>query len=185
MSKIKQAKPLLIMRMYVNKNYQHYWDKLTTLINYGRIIVILLASICVQFTHGATTNVHPRNPFIDRGPYLQLATPNSIFVVWRAETNIQPSVHFGSSPARLDHITKTNDIIVRYATTNRFLPVRGIGRLHSAPEGTWQFEARISGLRPDTEYYYAVYDGEHRLTEEDESYHFRTNPIKGARRPMR
>ena len=153
---------------------------------HGRLILSLLACIAAQFSQAeVTTNVHPRNPFVARGPYLQLATPNSIFVVWRAETNNQPSVRFGSSPARLDHAVKSNDIIVRYATTNRFLPMPRIARLHSAPEGTWQFEARISALRPDTEYYYAVYDGEHRLTEEDESYHFRTNPIKGARRPMR
>jgi hypothetical protein len=152
---------------------------------HGRISLGLLIFSLAHFAHGSVTNIHPKNPFIARGPYLQLATPNSIFVVWRTETKIEPSVRFGSSPLKLDRVVKGNDIIVRYGTTNRILPGLRIGKLHSAPEGTWQFEARISGLRPDTQYYYAVYDGDTRLTPEDASYYFRTHPIKGARRPMR
>lgn len=149
---------------------------------YGGIVLALLA---VQCAHASVTNLHTENPFIARGPYLQLATPNSIFVVWRTETDIQPVVRFGLSPAKLDRQVKGADIITRYGTTNRVLPGPRIGRLHSAPNGTWQFEARIAGLRPDTQYYYAVYDGDLRLTQEDSSYYFRTHPIKGAKRPMR
>jgi acid phosphatase type 7 len=151
----------------------------------GSIILSALSSIFALSVFASMTNVHPQNPFISRGPYMQLATPNSIFVVWRTETNIEPSLRFGLSPARLDRIVKSDEIIVKYGTTNRILPRLRTGRLHSAPEGTWQFEARVPGLRPDTQYYYAVYDGERRLTEEDQSFHFRTHPIKGARRPMR
>ena len=151
---------------------------------YGRTILVVLGC-SIAMLHGSVTNVHPQNPFIARGPYLQLATPNSIFVVWRTETNIQPNVRFGTAPWKLDRIVKSNEIIVRYGTTNKILPRPRFARLHSAPEGTWQFEARIAGLRPDTQYYYAVYDGDLRLTPEDSSYFFRTHPIKGARRPMR
>lgn len=152
---------------------------------YGPIVLALLALAVSQLTHGSVTNLHVENPFIARGPYLQLATPYSMFVVWRTPTNIEPTVRFGLSPAKLDRVVKGNDIIVKYSTTNRVLPGPRIGRLHSAPQGLWQYEARIPGLRPDTQYYYAIFDGELRLTPEDSSYHFRTHPIKGARRPMR
>lgn len=151
----------------------------------GRIILAVLICSLAPGALASQTNVHPQNPFIARGPYLQLATPNSIFIVWRTETNIQPSVRFGLSPAKLDHIVRSNDIIVRYANTNKSLLLPRVARLHSAPQGTWQFEARVSGLRPDTQYYYAVYDGDERLTAEDNSYFFRTHPIRGARKPMR
>jgi acid phosphatase type 7 len=160
-------------------------DRLPVPMTRGRIILGLLILTFGLWMHASETNVHPKNPFIVRGPYLQLATPNSIFVVWRTETNIQPNVRFGLAPGRLDRVVKGNEIIVRYGTTNKTLPGPRIGKLHSAPEGTWQYEARIGGLRPDTQYYYGVYDGDLRLTPEDGTYYFRTHPIKGARRPMR
>ena len=37
-------------------------------------------------------------------------------------------------------------------------------KLHSAPIGTFQYEARLTGLAPATHYYYAVFDGERRLS---------------------
>src|SRR5207244_20653 len=130
----------------------------------------------------ASTNHHP---FVIRGPYVQLATPNSIYVVWRTETNLAPSVHYGTTPVNLDRQVAGKDIIIRYGTTNRILPDPKLLRLHSAPQGTWQYEARITGLRPDTRYFYALYDGEKRLTDPDPAFNFRTNPVKGARKPMR
>lgn len=150
-----------------------------------KIVLVPLAGGMALWAHASVTNLHVENPFIARGPYLQLATPNSIFVVWRTETNIQPAVRFGLSPGKLDRVVKSTEIIVKYGTTNRIAPGLRIGRLHSAPQGTWQYEARIPSLRPDTEYYYAIYDGDLRLTPEDTSYRFRTHPIKGARRPLR
>ena len=152
---------------------------------FGRIVVAVLIWSFAQLAHASVTNVHPRNEFIVRGPYLQLATPNSIFVVWRTENHIQPNVRFGLSPGKLDRIVQNPNIITRYGTTNKTLPGPRIGKLHSAPEGTWQFEARLGSLRPDTQYFYAVYDGDSRLTPGDGTHYFRTHPIKGARRPMR
>ena len=35
--------------------------------------------------------------------------------------------------------------------------------IHSAPPGTYQYEAPIYGLRPATTYYYAIYDGDRLL----------------------
>jgi acid phosphatase type 7 len=142
----------------------------------------ILAGFSFAFASGPHTH---RERAIVRGPYLQLATPTSMYVVWRTETNVTPVVRFGSSPLNLDRQAKGADIITRYSTTNKLAPGARIARLHSAPQGTWQYEARITGLRPDTRYFYAIYDGERRLTDLDASYHFRTQPIKGAKRAMR
>ena len=143
---------------------------------------VLLAAL--SFARASSTNLPDEGPIV-RGPYLQLATPNMIYVVWRTHEVTTPVIRFGSNPLNLDRQVKNADIIVRYGTTNKVAPGSRLLRLHSAPEGTWQYEARITGLRPDTRYFYAVYDGEKRLTEPDAAYHFRTHPIKGAKRPMR
>lgn len=57
--------------------------------------------------------------------------------------------------------------------------------LHSAPVGTFQYEAKLSDLQPSTRYYYAVFDGARRLTVEDDSYSFVTPPPIGTRQPFR
>src|SRR5687767_10870003 len=89
-----------------------------------------------------------------RAPYVQLATHESIFVVWRLEAKAEPVVRFGSSPEKLDGEVRGARVITRYATTNKMKLAPGVFRLHSAPEGTYQYEAQITGLRPDTPYYY-------------------------------
>src|SRR5207253_2290953 len=58
-------------------------------------------------------------------------------------------------------------------------------RLHSAPPRTFQYEATISGLRPDTRYYYSVSDGERLLSGGDATHHFHTHPERGADRDIR
>jgi hypothetical protein len=137
-------------------------------------------------------------PPIVRGPYLQLAAPNSIWVGWRTDwTNIIPVVRFGKTPAELPFAVAGKAILIKASlatnsTTNleRVLPLRTkqnlkLPALKGAPSGTFQYEAPIAGLLPDTKYYYAVYDGERRLTPPDESYHFKTLPPAGAKKPLR
>jgi phosphodiesterase/alkaline phosphatase D-like protein len=94
---------------------------------------------------------------------VQLANHESIFVVWRTERQSEPVVRYGSSPEKLDREVRGAGIITRYATTNKVKLAPDVFKLHSAPEGTYQYEAKITGLRPDTQYYYAVFDGEKRL----------------------
>lgn len=57
--------------------------------------------------------------------------------------------------------------------------------LHSAPEGTFQYEAAVSGLNPDMRYYYAVYDGATKLAGGDAGHYFITHPSAGATKPIR
>jgi hypothetical protein len=136
-------------------------------------------------------------PPIGRGPYLQQATADSICIVWRTDwERIDPVVRFGSAPDKLDRLVSGRAVTIKAALGKsddpdpRVQALRTskhsrLARLHSAPAGTFQYEARLSGLSPRTRYYYAVCDGAKRLTPPDESYQFTTYPRIGENQPVR
>ena len=145
---------------------------------------------------GEVSAVNPPPPFA-RSPYLQMGGPSRMGVVWRTEGPIVPGVRFGKALGNLDREVhgvaiqsraslgaKDQKIPAKWESLlteeNRLLP-----RLHSAPVGTFQYEAQILELEPDTTYYYGIFDGEKRLTPEDASYRFTTHPIAGPSRPVR
>lgn len=121
------------------------------------------------------------DPVFSRAPYLQLATENSIRVVWRTQRAITPVIRYGKDPANLARFSKPEHILTRTVDKGQS---GGPPPLHSAPDGTRQFEASLSGLDPATNYYYAIYDGEKRLTPEDKSYRFKTHPARGTSAPL-
>lgn len=123
------------------------------------------------------------NPSISRGPYVQLATPSSIVVVWRTEGPTTPVVRFGTSPDQLDRSTTADDVAIRGTKDEQ--ASSSFPGLHSAPHGTVQYEARLDGLSADTTYYYAVYDGRTKLSGGDADHNFRTHPIAGTKKPFR
>jgi hypothetical protein len=57
--------------------------------------------------------------------------------------------------------------------------------LDGAPAGLIQYEARLTGLKPDTQYYYAVCDGDRRLTALNPGYGFVTPPPRNEAAPVR
>lgn len=142
-------------------------------------------------------------PVFARAPYLQFSTTNSIYVVWRTAGPITPVVRYGTSLNRLTEEMSyvsdktTTGIVVRVSlgdkkdkVPSRFQQYRTeenlkLRKLHSAPLGTFQYEARLWGLKPATKYYYAVYNGKERLTPVDESYSFTTPPMIGTKQPVR
>ena len=115
-----------------------------------------------------------------RAPYVQLATPNSIHILWRTVDSIDPIVRYG---LKIDELTGRIDeehiLKRRVADSDKDLE-ESREPLHSGPEDTRQFEAEITGLQPGKRYYYAIYDDDERLTPEDESYHFHTQPDPNA-----
>jgi hypothetical protein len=120
-------------------------------------------------------------PHIARGPYLQLATPTSVTVVWRTIGRTDPVVRFGTSADRLDQASVPANVVVRRSPDQ---PSTVVGpMLHSAPKNTFQYEARLEGLVPETKYFYAVYDGDRRIAGGDVNHHFRTHPPAGESRP--
>ena len=142
-------------------------------------------------------------PAFARAPYLQFSTTNSIYVVWRSEGPMTPVVKWGPRAdqltSELSYVSDTSGtgILVRTSlgTNTQSIPERWqrfrtddnlkLRKMHSAPIGTFQYEARLMGLTAATKYYYAVFDGDKRLTPADESYSFITPPAVGTRQPVR
>jgi hypothetical protein len=149
-------------------------------------LLLILFCLCGRASEHPRHLLDPHSELILRGPYVQLATPQSIVLVWRTETNTTPVVRFGNSPERLEGLVSGGSIGRAFGTANKDLKLpEGVRRLHSAPRNCWQYEAKVENLLPDTVYYYAVYNGERRLTEASERYHFRTQPVPGTERPIR
>jgi hypothetical protein len=139
---------------------------------------------------------NPPKPF-SRAPYLQFASPTMMHVVWRTEGPIAPVVKYGRDVRNLEKEVRSSAIVTRTSlgAKGQQIPPRwealltpvnlALPKLHSAPVGTFQYEARIEGLEPETTYYYAVFDGATRLTPEEQSFRFTTHPKAGTVRPAR
>jgi acid phosphatase type 7 len=155
-----------------------------------------LSIVFIFATTHAMLGVDPQYRFA-RAPYLQFATTNSIHVVWRTQGPIVPVVRFGEKLDSLEQAVPPAQIVVRAALGNetQTVPARWEGLrteqnlklppLHSAPVGTFQYEAKLTGLHPSTRYYYSVMDGDHPLTPKDETYSFVTPPPVGTIKPVR
>ena len=90
------------------------------------------------------------------GPYLQSPTPNSIWVSWVTSSGTESTLTWGTSSGSLTNtVTGTNSVLA--ATHN----------LH---------HAQITGLQPNTPYYYRVKTG----TYQSAIYRFRTAPANGT-----
>jgi len=138
------------------------------------LVALLLAALA-----GSAADAYPADGLL-RGPYLQQATPESIVIVWRTARPIQPVVKFGTRLERLERRVDRERIELRVA--HGLWGYRSRARLHSAPPGTHQYEAAVTGLTAGTTYYYAVYDGDDPLAGRDPAQSFTTSPPKGARR---
>ncbi len=132
-------------------------------------------------------------PLFTRAPYLQFATTNSIHVVWRTAGPIRPVVRFGERLTRLNGESDEIKVRASLGTNGQSLKWSDLRteenlqlpKLHSAPIGTFQYEARLTGLRTSARYYYAVFDGDRRLTPAEESYSFVTPPPVGTAQRIR
>lgn len=118
---------------------------------------------------------------LTRGPYLQTATTGGVTIVWRLRTGGSPQVRYGPQPGQLDRTLPVSAILLRRtAEDGGSCGLRP--PLNAAPVGTRQYEATITGLQPDTKYYYAVYEGEKRLTADHPDFSFHTLPEPGKPR---
>jgi len=98
-------------------------------------------------------------PGVVRGPYLQSGTSTNLLVRWRTDQAGVGRVSFGTNPAALNLFSDGSN-----STTH-----------HSV---------LLANLLPETVYYYSI--GLSNLTlAGNASYHFRTAPPPGSRRPMR
>ena len=97
---------------------------------------------------------------LTRAPYLQLGTPNSIVVRWRTDVAGNSRVRHGSAPGNLNAIVDNSTI-------------------------TTEHEVLVSGLAPDTLYYYSVGTTTTNLAGNDANHFFVTSPSPGTAVPTR
>jgi uncharacterized protein (TIGR03437 family) len=88
---------------------------------------------------------------VTRGPYLQMGTPNSVIVRWRTDAPTDSRVSFGSSPPQLN-----------FSATELTLTTEHI--------------LKLSGLTPNTKYYYSIGTSSQPLAGGDDSHFFVTAP---------
>ena len=97
---------------------------------------------------------------ITRGPYLQLGTPHSVVMRWRTDAATDSRVHVGGSPDTL-------------------------GLSFEDTRVTTEHEVTLTGLTPDTQYFYAVGTTTAMLAGGNTNYYFMTSPPNGMAVPTR
>ena len=140
------------------------------------VLAALAAPTVAQSTAAAT-------PVFSRQPYLQMATPTGITVVWRTRSLIMPVLKAGVKAGQWTAEVPIEKMIIRRTAADGE-STEGTKPLHSAPSGTYQYEATLAGLKPDTKYFYAISENGRVLTPDDGTHFFRTLPEPGAERPF-
>ncbi|MGB5178181.1 MAG: metallophosphoesterase family protein [Gammaproteobacteria bacterium] len=97
---------------------------------------------------------------VTRGPYLQQGTPTSIVIKWRTATATNSRVRYGDAPGNL-----TNIVDVAGSTT--------------------EHTVALSGLAPDTTYYYSIGSSSEVFAGDDAEHFFLTSPVAGTVKPTR
>jgi calcineurin-like phosphoesterase family protein/purple acid phosphatase-like protein/fibronectin type III domain protein len=97
---------------------------------------------------------------VTRGPYLQLGTHNAMTVRWRTDADTDSQLRFGNTPGVLTG-TVTDGAL------------------------TTEHELRLTGLSPDTKYFYQVGTTTVGLSGNDAATYFYTNPTPGTVRSYR
>ena len=100
------------------------------------------------------------SPSLTRGPYLQMPSPNGIVVRWRSTTPTDSRVRYGPAPGSL-------------------------GLSFDVPGQRIEHEVTLSGLDPDTRYFYSVGTTTSVLAGGDDEHVFRTAPLPGSDQPLR
>ena len=97
---------------------------------------------------------------VTRGPYLQLGTPGSMVIIWRTDSPTNSRVTYGSSASTLDQ-----SVTVAASVT--------------------QHEVTVSGLQPNSVYFYAVGSTTKVLAGNTAEHYFRTSPVAGSATKVR
>src|SRR5436190_24120925 len=79
----------------------------------------LFAVTAVGSQHKKDDEAEVNPSFFHRTPYVQLATPHSIYVVWRTETSSIPVVRFGKAMDKLDGLVSGSAISMASGDTNK------------------------------------------------------------------
>lgn len=161
-----------------------------------RPVRLILCLACAAGAATATTDTGT----LYRGPYLQQASAGSVVVVWRTQGKTVPVVRYGATPDALTSEVSGSDIVLR-VSEDVDAPSE-VPRLYKEPaedaarrkagnhdpstaSNTYQYEAHISGLAPNSKHYYAVFDGDRELAGGDSDHYFVTHRPIGSKTDMR
>ncbi len=97
---------------------------------------------------------------LSRGPYLQMNSDSGVTVRWRTDMATDSVVRSGTIHGALT--TSTTDATL-----------------------TTEHEVRVSGLQPDTKYFYSIGTTDETLAGDDGDHFFMSAPVPGIDRPMR
>ncbi|HOZ90027.1 MAG TPA: metallophosphoesterase [Bacteroidia bacterium] len=98
-------------------------------------------------------------PQLLRQPYLQMVADSAITIRWRTNVSCQTAVLYGNDPDSLNFSVSDSANVIDH-------------------------EIRLTGLSPDTRYFYALGDGTNVLQGDSNNY-FKTAPVKGMPKPVR
>ena len=115
---------------------------------------------CVVMVAAVLAALPASAQLVTRQPYLQQGSPDSMVIVWRTLPASESVVRYGTDPLNLDQ------------------------RVHDSGEVT-HHELRITGLAPDTRYYYSVGTPDQTLAGNTGDHYFETSPSVGSRQPFR
>lgn len=115
--------------------------------NEANVTTSTAAPVYVNATAGSGT--------LTRGPYLNQANQNSIFIRWRSSQPVVGRVRFGSAPGSL-----TSSVDEAVATTEHVV--------------------QLTGLAAYTRYYYSIGSAADTLAGGDAEHTFRTSPVPGT-----
>ncbi|MGI0012747.1 MAG: metallophosphoesterase, partial [Nitrososphaera sp.] len=121
----------------------------------SKIVAGFCTSFCILFFSYSASGLT-----VTRGPYLQISTPSSIVVRWRTDVATDSRVSYGPAQGKL---TSQVD-----QTTLRT-----------------EHEVQLTGLTPDTTYYYAIGSTTATLAGGHAEHFFVTPPRPGAEKPVR
>ncbi|MBT8190132.1 MAG: tandem-95 repeat protein, partial [Bacteroidia bacterium] len=102
----------------------------------------------------------PGQPDVVRGPYLQIGTSTSVVVKWRTDNPSDSKITYGTSPGNLNQSVTSGT-------------------------STTEHEMTISGLSPNTTYYYTIGTSIGPIEGGTADYSFTTSPVPGTNQPVR
>ncbi|MCI0746977.1 MAG: metallophosphoesterase [Verrucomicrobia subdivision 3 bacterium] len=114
----------------------------------------------ISFDLELTASTTPPSAVVTRGPYLQMGTPTSIIVRWRTDIATDSRVHYGAAPGNLTSFADDSAILTEHQVT-------------------------LTGLSPESLYYYAVGSATQTLAGDDADHFFVTFPPPGTPTPTR
>ena len=93
---------------------------------------------------------------VERGPYIQSTTPSSSIIRWKTLDPTDTKIWYGDAPGNLTNILTD--------TTSEL-----------------EHEILVSGLAPNTKYYYAIGDAAGVMEGDTTDYYFKTHPVIGSK----